>query len=72
MSRTNFEAVWEKTRVGRKAMARKWFRVLRDHDDPEIRALHACATLRPPIAKSQAEDAKDEKQRPKKRAGSGY
>ena len=52
-SRTNFDAVWDKTRLGRKSMARKWFRTLEAHRDPDIRALHARAARRPPLPKRQ-------------------
>jgi histone arginine demethylase JMJD6 len=49
VSRANFDAVWDKTRTGRRAMARKWFRELRNHPDPEVRALQTRAATRPPL-----------------------
>mmetsp|Transcript_613 Transcript_613/g.1814 ORF Transcript_613/g.1814 Transcript_613/m.1814 type:complete len:403 (+) Transcript_613:203-1411(+) len=50
-SRENFDAVWDKTRVGRKAMARRWYRALGGHADADVRALKDRASIQPPIAK---------------------
>jgi len=49
VSCTNFDTVWDKTRTGRRAVARKWFRALRSSSNGEVRALHARATSRPPV-----------------------
>jgi len=50
-SRENFRTVWDKTRSGRKGMARLWLRKLRAHADPAIRALADVAARQPPVPK---------------------
>lgn len=49
VSRANFDMVWDKARIGRRAMARKWFRALCSHPNQDIRVLQVHAATRPPF-----------------------
>ena len=48
-SRENFRTVWDKTRSGRKSMARCWLEKLRKHEDPALRGLAEIADRQPPV-----------------------
>ena len=49
VSRSSFDGAWDRTRSGRKGMARAWLAKLEGSDDPELRALAARAKLQPPV-----------------------
>ncbi len=49
VSRSAFDGAWDRTRSGRKGMARAWLAKLEASDDPELRALAARARLQPPV-----------------------
>jgi histone arginine demethylase JMJD6 len=49
VSRSSFDGAWDRTRSGRKGMARAWLAKLEGSDDPELRALAARARLQPPV-----------------------
>ena len=49
VSRSSFDGAWDRTRSGRKGMARAWLAKLEASDDPELRALADRAKLQPPV-----------------------
>ena len=49
VSRSSFDGAWDRTRSGRKGMARAWLAKLEGSDDPELRALADRAKLQPPV-----------------------
>lgn len=54
VSRHAFDKAWDRTRSGRKGMARAWLAKLLSHADPELRALAARAKLQPPVRRVPA------------------